>query len=89
MDKVGTSPLNVANSLYDTSVNEEAQLLAQEEAQAQQKAQLNIIVETQLGYSASRNPSPGVVTRSQVTASFEHQALEFLTKSRTKKMVVI
>ena len=66
MDQEDTSPLNVANSLYDTSVVEEAQLeaqlLAQREAQAQfeaqQKAQLNTIVDTQLVGSTSKTPSP-------------------------------
>ena len=42
-----TSPLNVANSLYDTSV-EEAQLLAQLEAQLEAQAQLLAQKEAQL-----------------------------------------
>ncbi|CAI6377551.1 unnamed protein product [Macrosiphum euphorbiae] len=100
MDSEDTSPLNVANSFYDTSVVEEAQieaqLLAQREAQAQfeahQKAQLNIIVDTQLVGSPSKTPSPqvgkGVVTRSPVTNSFEHQSLGSISKPRTKKMAV-
>ena len=93
-----TSPLNVANSLYDTSVTEEAQLeaqlLAQREAQAQfeaqQKAQLDNIAFTQLVGSTSKNPTPqvGVVTRSQTTDSFEHQELTFTPTQRVKKMAV-
>jgi len=93
-NKTGTSPLELATPSYDTSVEEilnETHRLIDLASPDESPARLEALAQLE-AHIKSRSPSPEVkverrlITRSQVTDSFEYKQLDFSKKSRIIKM---